>query len=224
MPEPRGPRRPRGTALSVARITAEAMALIDAEGLLAFSFRGLAARLGCQAMSIYNYFPSKAHLYEALVDICIAEALDYPEAESWQDRLRASAGAYRRMALNHPGFFLFFGTFRLNNRAGMGFLERILRFLEASGLDAEARARHFRIMGYYLVGAMIDETMGYAKGPSSVNPVPWDDAKRDFPAIVAVGPYFGTDRHQMTFDAGIELLIAGIETEIRQRLSTQSGS
>ena len=192
----------------------EALALMDAEGMAAFSFRTLAARLGCQAMSIYNYFPSKAQLYEALVDVCLADAVDYPEDGNWQDRMRAATAAYRRMALAHPGFFLFIATFRLNNRAGMGFLDRILRIFEATGLPAEARARHFRIMGYYLVGAMIDETMGYAKGPSATHPVPWEDAKRDFPAIAAVGPYFGTDRHQMTFEAGIEILIAGMEAEL----------
>jgi AcrR family transcriptional regulator len=199
----------------VARITEEAIALIDSEGLESFSFRMLAARLGCQAMSIYHYFPSKAHLFEALVDILIAEAVDYPEAGTWQDRMRAAAGAYRKMALRHPGFFLYFGTFRLNNRSGLGFLERILRIFEASGLAAEHRARHFRIMGYYLVGACIDETIGYAKGPSATNPVPFEEARRDFPAIMAVGPYFGVERHKQTFDAGIDILIAGIEADLK---------
>jgi AcrR family transcriptional regulator len=212
-PPPRQ-RRPRGPALSAARITGAAMDLIDAEGLDAFSFRTLAARLGCQAMSIYNYFPSKTHLYEALVDICAAEALDFDDSGPWRDRLRAAAGAYRRMALNHPGFFLYFGIFRLNNTSGMTFLNRILTIYQATGLPDEARARHFRIMGYYLVGACIDETLGYAKGPSATDPVPVDVARARFPAIMAVGPYFGTDRHKATFEAGVEMLIAAIEAEI----------
>ncbi len=212
---PRGPRRPRGPALSVERITEVALALIDAEGLDAFSFRTLAAQLGCQAMSIYHYFPSKAHLYEALVDICLADAVDYPESGDWAVRIRAATQAYRRMALGHPKFFLFIATFRLNNQAGMGFLNRILKIYAETGLTTEAQARHFRIMGYFLVGAMIDETMGYAKGPSSVNPVPFSDAQRDYPAITAVGPYFGTDRHKRTFDAGIDALIDAIRAEVR---------
>ena len=221
-PEPRA-RRPRGPALSAERIVAEAMALIDAEGLDAFSFRTLAARLGCQAMSIYHYFPSKAHLYDALVAICLAEAMDWPDRGSWQERMRAAMAAYRRMALNHPRFFLFFGTYRLNDRAGLTYLDRILRVFEMTGLDDEARARQFRILGYYLTGACWDEALGYARGSSAANPVPPDEARRDFPAIMAVGPYFGTDRHQLTFDAGIDILIAGMEAEIRQSLSAQSG-
>lgn len=211
--EPRGPRRPRGPALSAGRIVTTAMALVDEVGLEAFSFRSLAKQLGCQAMSIYHYFPSKAHLYEAMVDICIAEVLEFDDTGPWQDRMRAAMATYRRMALRHPGFYLFMGTFRMNNRSGLGLLNVMLRIFEASGLDAEARARHFRILGYFLTGACIDETMGYAKGPSATVPVPADEARRDFPAIMAVGPYFGTDRHKLTFDAGIELIIAGIEAE-----------
>lgn len=207
-------RRPRGPALSAPRITDAAIDLIDRNGLDSFSFRTLATLLGCQAMSIYHYFPSKNHLFEALVDILIAEANDYPDTGSWQNRLRGAASAYRRMALNHPGFFPYFATFRLNNRSGLDCLERILRIFEASGLSAELRARHFRILGYYLVGACIDETSGHSKGPSAVAPVPFEEARRDFPAIMAVGAYFGADRHQATFEAGIEILIKGIEADL----------
>ncbi len=213
-PKPRGPRRPRGPALSVERITQEAMALINAEGLAAFSFRTLAERLGCQAKSIYHYFPSKAHLFEALVEQCIAEAADYPETGSWQDRMRAATTTYREMALKNPGFFLYFGTFRLNNRAVLTFLDRILRIFEAANLPVEARARHFRIMGYYLVGALIDETICYSRGPSAPEPLPIEVARRDFPAIMAVGPFFGTDQHKRTFDKGIEVQICSIEADI----------
>lgn len=207
-------RRPRGPALSATRITDAAIALIDREGLEAFSFRTLAALLGCQAMSIYHYFPSKNHLFEALVDILIAEAGDCPDTGDWQDRLRGLASAYWWMALNHPGFFAYFATFRLNNRSGLGFLERIMEIFEASGLSPELRARHFRILGHYLVGACLDETTGHGKGPSAMTPVPFQEARRDFPAIMAVGPYLGADRHKATFDAGIEILIRGIEADL----------
>jgi AcrR family transcriptional regulator len=207
-------RRPRGPALSAERIADEALRLIDAEGLDAFSFRTLAGRLGCQAMSIYNYYPSKAHLFEALVDIVLREARVADDAGPWADRLRRAMAAYRRAALNHPGFFLYLATFRMNNRSGLAFLEGILGIFAATGLPVAAQARHFRIASYYLTGACLDETMGYTRGPSATAPVPAHEARRDFPAIMAVGPYFGTDHHLRTFEAGIEMVIAGIEAEI----------
>lgn len=223
-PGPRGQRRPRGPALSEARITAEALALIDAEGLDAFSFRTLAARLGCQAMSIYHYFPSKAHLYEALVELCLADASDFSATGPWQDQLRAAAAAYRQMALNHPGFYLFLGIFRMNSAAGLAYLDRILRIFAATGLPADLQARHFRILGYYLMGALVDETIGYSRGPTSVAPIPPDLARRDYPAIAAAGAFFGPDRHQATFDAGLEVILAGIEAEISRLPPSRSDS
>lgn len=188
------------------------MALVDAEGPEAFSFRTLAARLGCQAMSIYHYFPSKAHLFEALVDQLIDEAMGFDCAGTWQDQLRAAALSYRRMALAHPGMYLYFSTFRLNSRKGMGFLERLLRILEEAGLPDEARARHFRILGHYLVGACLDDVL---RGPASSQPLGFEEARQTFPALMAVGPHFVADRQRDTFDAGIALLTAAMERDIR---------
>lgn len=212
--EPERTRRPRGPALSRERILAEALSLIDGQGLEAFSFRTLAGRLGVQAMSLYHYFPSKQHLFEALVEICIAEAMAFDDTGTWQARMRAATSAYRQMALRHPGFFLYFGTFRLNNQSGMSFLQAIVQIFADAGLTPESRARHFRIMGYYLVGACIDETLGYANGAAAVDPVQPDVARRDFPAIMSIGTWFSRDQHEATFRKGIEILIAGIEADL----------
>lgn len=211
--QPRAARRSRGAPLSAGRIAAEAMSLIDTQGLEAFSFRALASLLGCQAMSIYHYFPSKTHLYETLVEVLLVEASTMSEAGPWQDQLREAAAAYRRMALNHLGFFPYFATFRLNNRSGLTYLERFVRIFETAGLAEEARARHFRLIGFYLVGACLDEVVGKSKGPSASNPMPFQEARLAFPSIMAVGPYLGADRSQATFDAGIEILIRCIEAD-----------
>ncbi len=207
----RAPRRQRGPALSVPRILEESIVLIDTKGLEAFSFRILAARLGCQAMSLYHYFPSRSHLYEALVDQLIAEAATYDRSGDWRDTLQAAAGAYRRMALRHPGMFMYFSGFRLNNHAGLGFLEGILRIYEDAGLKPEDRARHYRIFGHYLVGACLDEVV---KGPSATSPVPFDEARKAYPSLMAVGPYFVSERQKEVFMAGIDLLIKGIEAAL----------
>ena len=50
------------------------MALVDREGLEALSTRRLGDELGCEAMSIYHHFPSKAYLMDALVDMMLTDA------------------------------------------------------------------------------------------------------------------------------------------------------
>ncbi len=199
--------------LSAGRIADAALALIDKKGLDGFSFRGLARVLGCEAMSIYHYYPSKAHLFDELVASCIREIEFPPAGADWLEQLRLFSQSFRRQALRHPGFFLYFAIYRMNNRAGLAFLDRLLSLLQLSGLPPERRAVHFRSVGYYLMGAGLDEAMGYIKGPSAAEPVPADEARRDFPAITAVGPYFSKDFHEQTFNDGLEALLANLKRD-----------
>ncbi len=206
--------RPR-SQLSAPRIVAEALNLIDAKGLEGFSFRVLAKKLGCEAMSIYHYFPSKTHLFDALVDQCIAEMDFAVSGDTWLDRLRHIAYEFRAVALRHPGFFLYFGIYRMNSRKALGFLEFLLRPFEESGLDDETQARHFRAVGYYLIGAGLEEAMGYAKGPSAAEPVSNEDAARDFPAVARLGKFFSTDHHERIFAHGLEALLSKLEADAK---------
>ena len=208
--------KPKRQPLNPATIVAAALAIADANGLDGFSFRNLAKALKCEAMSIYHYFPSKAHLLDAMVDVCLGEIQYADESVNWKDRMRSAIRSYRAMALRHPGFFPFVAVYRMNSISGLSFLNNILKIFEASGLPLELRARHFRVMGYYLVGAGLDETMGYAKGPSAAVPVAGEVAMRDFPAIISVGKYFGKEQHSITFALGLETLISQIERDVPQ--------
>ncbi len=204
--------------LSASRVAAAALALADAKGLDALSFRSVGKTLSCEAMSLYHYFPSKAHLLDAMVDICISE-LKWPDASlPWPKRLKLLGMEYRAMALRHPGFFPFIAVYRMNSRSGLTILNGILEVFAASGLEVERRARHFRVFGYYLVGACLDETIGYVKGPSSADPVPMEDAQVLFPAIMAVGRFFGSEHHARTFELGLNILIDEMEQEVNSIL------
>lgn len=223
MPETsQNPGRKRREPLNAERIAQEAMALVDEAGLDGFSFRNLAARLNCQAMSLYHYYPSKAHLFEALVGICISETPIPPEGAPWRARIFDFCASYRQTALRHPGFILYFATFRLNNAAGMAFLEDIVGMMAASGLGGQALALHFRAISYYVTGAAIDEAMGYAKGPSAVDPVPGERARADFPAITAIGAYFGKDHHRAMFEHGLNILLDRMEADAASTRSSTS--
>ena len=204
------PVKSKRAPLSGERIARAALALIDGKGLDGLSFRILARKLGCEAMSIYHYFPSKSHLLDAMVVICINEFRFPPEGMHWLERLRAVSMELRAMATRHPGFFLYFVTYRMNSREGLTLINAFIRILEETGLDDETRARHFRCLGYYIQGAGIDEALGYAKGPSAVDPVPDDIAKRDFPAVAAIGSYFKPAYHQSTFEFGLDIYLRQI--------------
>ena len=197
--------------LSAERIEQAAIELIEQDGLDGFSFRKLAARLHCEAMSIYHYFPSKAHLMDAVFNRVLSELADPDPDLAWRQRLRQALLDYRAMAHRYPRLFQYIALHRHNTRPGLSALQRLLDLVGEPGFDTETIARYFRVISYYLMGAALDETSGYAKGPSAAEPVPEGEVARDFPAVAAVNPYFRPTEHQRTFDFGLDILLDHLE-------------
>lgn len=196
--------------LSRETIAAAAVALIDRDGLDALSFRRLGEALGCEAMSLYHYFPSKAHLLDAIVDSVFGSLVVPPRSKDWIGRLRTAARNYRDMALRHPKLFFLIAVHRMNTPTGVRKVEELVALFRDGGFDDPTAARLFRQVGYYLNGAILDETAGYAKGPSAAEPVSDAEIARDCPNLVAVAPYFKSEHFERTFADGLELLLEGI--------------
>ena len=208
----------RATALSRERIAAVAMALVDREGLPALSTRRLGEELGCEAMSIYHHFPNKAHLMDALVDLMLAQGrVPLLDEWDWLERLRRCAHGFRAMALKHPKFFPFFAVHRLNTPSGVAFIDGIIGILRDAGFSDRDAAAYFRELGYYLTGAALDETAGYAKGPSAAVPVSNETIAADFRHLAAAARFFQPEHFQATFETGLEMLLAGIERAHRSQ-------
>lgn len=212
------PRKPspappaRGT-LSRERIESAALALIDAAGLEAFSLRKLAEALGCEAMSLYHHFPGKAHLLDALVDRVLASIPIPDRALPPARRLRDIAAAWRAMARTHPRFYPWLALHRWNSETGVRFLGELLACFHDAGLPREQAARGFRVLGYYLLGATLDETSGYANGPSSLQPLSLEALRRDHPRVADAGEFFAPAHFDRTFDLGFDTLLAGLGLE-----------
>ena len=203
-------KRVRGR-LSREMIEDAAFEVIEKEGLAGFSMRKLAAALGCEAMSIYHHFPSVAHLHEALVDRLVGP-LEIPDAGlPWRQRMRVAIEDFRRIGHDHPAYAAFFVTYRMNSPICLAWLNGILSLFRDGGFDTELSARLFRAVGYYLMGAVLDENAGYAKGPSAVNTVSDEQLARDFPNVMAAGRFFGTAEFDKTFELGLDMLLDEME-------------
>ena len=181
--------------------------MVAADGLAALSTRRLGERLGCEAMSIYHHYPGKQHLLDAMVDHAIGSLEWPPEDLPPMERLRFAMYAYRAMAHRFPALFPLVALHRLNTETGVRFIERILHLVQDVVPDAELAARHFRTVGYYLAGAALDETSGYAKGPSAAVPVSDEFVVRECPRLVAASRYFKADQWDRTFALGVDALL-----------------
>ncbi len=97
------PRRGRPPAHSRTAITAEAVALADAEGLAAVTMRAVAARIGAGTMSLYSYVPNKETLLELMIDHVSGDHRLPPEPSGdWRADLRRLAHEQRALMHRHP--------------------------------------------------------------------------------------------------------------------------
>ena len=202
---------PRAAPLTPERMETLALALVEEEGIEGFSVRKLADRLGCKAMSLYHHYPSKAHLMDAMLDRIIAASPLPPAGLPWRDRLTEAARAFRAIALAHPRFFPFLATHRMNTRAGLAWLDGILAIFRDAGFTPEQTARLFRAFGYYLMGAGLDETAGYAAGPTAAESVPDADVAERHPGVAAAARWFRPEEREATFELGLGLFLDGAE-------------
>jgi AcrR family transcriptional regulator len=204
----RGAPAPR--PLSRERIVDAAMALVERDGLEALSMRKLGAELGREAMSLYHFFPSKRHLVDALVDRAIA-SVEFPAAGLAPiERMRRVMRNYRAMAHRHARLYPVIAVHRLNTPTGVRFIERVLAIAYDVTGDEEAAARSFRALGYYLMGAALDETMGYAKGPSAAEPVDGEFIARECPRLARAARFFQRGEWDENFERGMEDMLQAL--------------
>jgi AcrR family transcriptional regulator len=202
--------RAGGARLNRERIITAALGIVAADGLAGLSTRRLGLALGCEAMSIYHHFPSKGHLLDALVDAAIESVPPPPSDLPALDRLRHQAYAYRAMAHRYPRLYSLIAVHRLNTSAGVRLIERMLRIVAEIAPDVETATRFFRAFGYYVTGAALDETAGYARGPSAAVPVSDDFIARECPHLAAAAPYAKPEHWDRTFALGLDALLEGL--------------
>jgi AcrR family transcriptional regulator len=221
---PSSEKRRRGKPpLDRERIELTALDLIEKDGLAEFSMRKLGAALGVEAMSLYHHFPSKAHLFDALLDRLVVGVVGVGDASRpWRERMRRSCLEYRTLGHRYPEFARFMIVHRMNTRAGLAWLESVTRVFVDAGFDIETAARAFRSVGYFLMGAMLDETTGYARGPTAADPVPASEQAEIAPTVARMGPYFQREHWDATFLAGLDLLLDGFERQLAARGTTHA--
>ena len=146
-PRRRGP-RPRYGREDVARA---AVAIADAEGLEAVTFRAIAARLGTGVMSLYNYIPDKQALVFDMADLIAAElALPAPTGD-WRADMHVVAGRQRDLALRHPWMIEAVSHLQPLGPATLGFLEFALGALEPTGLPARDRLETIALINGFVL-------------------------------------------------------------------------
>src|SRR5919198_1402688 len=143
----KGPRqRGRPTA-------AEALALIDRDGVDSLTMRNLGTALGVDPTAVYRHFGGKDDLLLAMADRLFGEMADGIQPhDDWRDVLRDNARKARRVYLSHPelGRMLSLSPEVLENHQRIA--EALLGALRASGLSDEEAAFAYHANVNYVAG------------------------------------------------------------------------
>ncbi|WP_328605818.1 TetR/AcrR family transcriptional regulator [Amycolatopsis sp. NBC_00345] len=145
-------------ALTRAQIVAEAIRLLDADGLDTLSMRNLGTRLGAGATSLYRHVANKDELIELVVDEAYGE-LENPAAEGWRGTLTAAAHSVRAMVLRHPWMASVLGQVGLSYLGPnvMRLNENLLTALEADGFTLEDADQAVSAVVAYVIGVSTTE-------------------------------------------------------------------
>jgi AcrR family transcriptional regulator len=198
-------------------VAAEALAMLDEEGVDALSMRRLAERLGVGTMTLYGYVRSKDELLDAAVGAAVAEFAFTPPDGPLRDRLRALAHAVRDVFERHPALPQLRARGPVVQPPMFRMTEPGMQMLLDAGFPPEDAARTFRLLFVYVFGAMLfgpdtPSAEEQRRARAALHLLPEDE----FPAIAATASHMAAStggREQ--FDYALDVILDGIEARAR---------
>lgn len=137
----------RRRTLTREAILAEALALVDAEGLDALSLRALGGRLGVSQTAVYRHVPDKAALLDGIAECVWAEALAALDARAaadapadWRAAGRLYAATLLATLRAHPNAVVLVLTHPISTPGQFALVARSLARLAAAGVTLPAGA------------------------------------------------------------------------------------
>jgi AcrR family transcriptional regulator len=210
-----------------------ALEIADAEGLDAVSFRRISAQLRVTPMALYRYVESKEALLDGLADRVLAQ-LDLPPSRTgdWRPQLRTAAHSFRRLLIRHPSVVPIFFSRALFTPAAIRTADSLLGLLRRAGFKpAEAVLRYQQVVRFLLALVMLELESSSSASESErrekerIVRITLETLPRDkFPNLVEAAPYLGgsVDAEE-AFDAGLDLLIAGLQRGLPRKPPRRTG-
>ena len=194
-------RKKKASGLTLESIRRAALELIDEVGIEAFSTRKLGVALGCEAMAIYWYYPSKDALLDAVVDELMSRVGRVTsDATDSVLALREIARAYRRLAHEHPNAFPLIATRRFATETTYGFLEGLFEIAHRQGIDDRTTARFFRAVSAYCSGIGLNEIAARRARPAKPPP--------ELARLASVSKWLEPKYEDDLFEFGLDVLLA----------------
>ncbi|WP_345216557.1 TetR/AcrR family transcriptional regulator C-terminal domain-containing protein [Georgenia halophila] len=219
--------------MSRERVLQAALALVDAEGVDALSMRRLARELGCNAMALYRYAPSRDALLDGVVESVMAELASTRDGADWEDQLRRTAHDFRNLALAHPRVVPLLATRPLSTPLGLRPLgtlrplEMLVALLVDAGFSPSDALHVYRAYFGFLYGHVLTELQEVA---AVANPEESNDLlrlglhrlpPREFPHVRRLASELADYDGATELDQGLDILLTGLLNQLRPGAPTR---
>lgn len=193
--------------LSAGQLAAQALAIVDQEGLQALTLRKLARWVGVEPMSIYHYFPNKDALLDGVWGEVLSEAAlpaDEP-AVTWQDYIRGLAGELRVVLLRHPNALPIMLGRSARTTASLDVVNSILASLTSKGLPLPVAVDVVNSITAFVMAHTLNEHALAPTAPEAIDP----QRHPVLAAVVDQGIGAGAGDDARRFALAIDAFIAG---------------
>jgi AcrR family transcriptional regulator len=212
------PKRRRGP-LTRERVLQAALELADAGGFHSLSMRKVAAKLGVEAMSLYNHVANKEDIVDGLVDLVFAE-IEVPEpgTVAWKPAMRGRAISVRA-ALNRHRWAVGLMEGRMRpGPANIANHDAVMGCLREGGFAFRDAVHAYSVMDAYIYGFALQERGLPFDAPEETGDVMRRQRETvpsmdDYPYLVEVAAEMekaGYD-YDTEFLFGLDLILDGIE-------------
>lgn len=144
-------------ALTRERVLRAAMSLADRSGAEALSMRSVAAKLGVEAMSLYNHVAGKQDLLLGVADLVLSQIEIPPPGTPWREAMRRRALSARAVFLEHPSSAIVIESCTTMTPARLAYSDAIAGLLMADGFSPKLAYRAFLLLDSYLYGFTMQE-------------------------------------------------------------------
>jgi AcrR family transcriptional regulator len=213
-------RRPR---LDRDAITREALRLVEAEGVQAFSMRKLAARLDVTPMTIYAHFRDKHDLFDALSGAILADTVvPVLDVADWQESARTLFTSLRSQLLSRRDALELLGGDTHVAPVLVRFADAGMRIMQAAGFEGADAVRAYRLLSYFTLGEVRGATSWPVDRPDqptrrqAVYGTLSTMAEGDVATFVSLMPHSVDMDWDDLFAYGLERLIASLESDPRR--------
>lgn len=202
-------------SLTRQRVLEAALQLIDRDGLEGFSMRKLGARLGVEAMSLYNHVENKGALFDGVIEVLVLQAPyhEMPEATP-QDELWAYIHAFRDVLRAHPRALPLVATNPFRTPAALAILDRLLATVYRANIHGVQAIYALQSIAGFMIGqTLLDVGRTPVAGfePGAAGPIVWQRFPAEqYPALYAVLPHVAQWSPDQEFDFGLRALFQSI--------------